>query len=129
MSLPSLNPLQAPNVICPSCGTLISAEPVRFGKARVTEVLYTCVNQEKGCSWQVKATLNHITAEGPFALKQEEVERRRAEAETLKRYQELRENGISELIAILPSLKEIVLVFRQSSNKEIPKLETAGSGG
>ena len=124
MSLPSLNPLQAPQIICPTCGALIAAEPVRVGKARVTEVLYACTNEEKGCKWFVKATLTHITGEGPLPMKQEEVDRRRAEAATIKRYQELRENSVSELIAILPHLKEILQAFREASAERTAKAET-----
>lgn len=112
MSIPSLNPLAAPNALCPTCGNIIVPEPVRVGTGRVTEVIYSCVNPVKNCSWQTKATLHHISGEGPNALKPEEVEKRRKAMEDVKRYQEIRDQGLSELLAIAPTLKEMVLQRR-----------------
>ena len=108
MTLPALNPLQAPAVICPTCGGVCPAEPVRVGSAKVTEVRYSCINPEKDCSWEVKATLQHITGEGPFNIKPKELEQRREQAAAVRRFQEIRENSLSELVALLPKLKGIV---------------------
>lgn len=130
MGLPALNPLEAPAVVCPTCGTVCPANPVRFGKAKVTEVTFSCVNEATNCGWEVKAALRHVTGEGPYALKKEEIEKRRAEAAAAARYTELRNNSVSELIALLPRLKELVHGHKPSHISEIgrmPQQSTAPS--
>lgn len=111
MSLPQLNPLEAPHVICPTCGSLLAPEPVRVGKAKVTEVIYVCVNPEKNCGWYVKATMRHMTGEGPFPLKAAEVEERRAQLANVKEFTQAREKNLSELIAMLPQVKRLLADF------------------
>lgn len=122
--VPSLNPLETPTVLCPSCGNLCPPEPIcEDNKGRkinkVTEVRYFCVNPEKDCNWEVRAALRHCMGEGPYKMKPEEVERRREEAEQSCRYREIRENAISELIALLPRLKDLVFRLPESGGSKI----------
>lgn len=112
--VPGLNPLSAPTVICPNCSSMCPPEPITGDPKkgvkikRVHEVRYCCVNPETNCSWEVKATLSHIMGEGPFNLKPEELERRRKEQEELQRFRALRENAISELVHLLPRIKDFL---------------------
>ena len=116
--LPPLNPLQAPNVICPSCGEIVPPTPTRETKKqpdgqtavskKITEIRYICVNPAKNCAWYVSATLVHVLGEGPFSLKDSERDQLREERKNLEEYSAVREKQMSELFAMLPRLRRIL---------------------
>jgi hypothetical protein len=45
----------APDAFCTSCGDKMAIEKEKGPNGRVEAILYVCVNEEKGCNYQVRS--------------------------------------------------------------------------
>jgi hypothetical protein len=45
----------APDAICSTCGRVMQIEKEKGPNGRVEAILYHCVNEEKGCNYQVRS--------------------------------------------------------------------------
>lgn len=126
---PSLSPYLAPNIICPNCGSVLTPEVVAMGKGKVSDLQYVCVNEKADCGYIFRASLQHIMGEDvplkqgkPARLLDDgktvdpgepgELEKRREEINAAKEFAATRESALRELIAMVPSLKEIVAMLK-----------------
>lgn len=55
--LPAFNPLAYPDAVCSQCGMVMEREIERGPMNRVSKVIYRCVNEESGCSYQVESDI------------------------------------------------------------------------
>lgn len=123
--IPSLNPYLAPSVICPNCGDVVHPETVAMGKGRISEVRYYCVNEEKDCGWSLNVSLQHAAGE-ISGVKPEDLDKRREAARELKEFKGKGDATIRELIAMAPSLKQLVRMLIEDQAKTEPPAPPAG---
>lgn len=51
-AIPTDSPLEAGAIVCGGCGNVMAME-VRMGPRSVEEIVYTCINEERGCKYQL----------------------------------------------------------------------------
>lgn len=122
--VPALSPFPIPQMICPNCSK--SCEPVpnnEGGKLkRITQVVYSCVNEETNCGWEFKANLSHAMGDGPHAIEPGKLKKLREEAKAIKSSRQARDHAMTEVVALLPKLKAIVKAFEDDAVQQSPAL-------
>jgi len=113
MKVPSLNPFFAPQIVCPNCSNLVDPEVVSTNNKKAADINYICVNEEKDCGWKLTLSKQHILGD-MVVLKQDEVDKLRAQKKELQAFTGQKEASIRQLVALLPELKKLVVMMHEA---------------
>ncbi len=116
----------APVGMCPTCSKILQPVIESMGKTKVSRISVACLN----CGWEMTdVSFQFLSGETPKKIPQERLEQLRAEAAAVEERNSVREKSMSEIIAILPKLREVVRAFAQNESEASAATETPEAVG